>query len=223
MKLKIRHYEGIAALFLLAVESFESDSLASEDVEIGEIMGELNFLIRGSDLSELEKSEDSFDLIIDEETCSFLPKEIETLISVAKPENEIKVILNGIKTRVSLLGLLGIIVCCIEQIFQSALSQSLHYELRRIAPDFSDEICSKKELVIRHYIRKAEVFIIREYWEEFGEINQNFGNDYSEKLSGFICCPSESIFYPSVEKYIEIAYIVALVFATALAKHYRAG
>jgi len=50
MNLKIRGHEGIAASFVFVTESFEADSLALEDVEISEIMGEFNSLIRGSDL-----------------------------------------------------------------------------------------------------------------------------------------------------------------------------
>jgi|GEM_PF-6143162 len=160
----------------------------------------------------LDKIVEQFDLIANEPGFSLVLDDILILIIVPNLQNTIDNFVKNSGKNITIIALLGIVIKCLLETLPGVILQSFQYRLKKITADNDEEIYTANSSVISLYLVRVFTLICRDYWEEFEELNHSFKDiNFQDKCS---------LSYPSLDKYVEVAYAAGQFFAVALVKHH---
>jgi len=167
---------------------------------------------------ELDQIIEKFAIIADEPDFLSVPEDSMVVVVFESFDTLINRVIENMGKNLTLLALFGIVVKCLSDTLPSIILQSFEYKLHEILCEdgqesgYIDKICKAKHTIISLYTSRISLFMISDYWQEFKLLNSSFKKENFGSSSSFL--------YPSMEKYIQIAYIAGQFLGSALVKHY---
>ena len=168
---------------------------------------------------ELDQIIEKFAIIADEPDFLLVPEDSMVAVVVFESfDTLINRVIENMGKNLTLLALFGIVIKCLSDTLPSIILQSFEYKLHEILckdgqeSGYIDKISKAKHTIISLYASRISLLMISDYWQEFELLNSSFKKENFGSSSSFL--------YPSMEKYIQIAYIAGQFLGSALVKHY---